>query len=213
MYMAEVEEMTLLAAWWELELEAVQSPPAMSLAKLMAVMLMTELVADGAGDFLGGLAGWNSGTITASYASGNVDGGDKWKSDAVGGLVGHNRGIITASYATSNVSGGDINDNVGGLVGNNLMAQSGSAMPAGSADGGGGPFDNVGGLVGSNSGMIIASYATIGRVDGGDGWRDRVGGLVGYNWTTAQSLPAMPPAELMAVMDTMTMSAAWWGVT
>ena len=52
-------------------------------------------------DYVGGLAGWNSGTITASYATGSVTGDDE-----VGGLVGHkNSGTITTSYWDTDTSG------------------------------------------------------------------------------------------------------------
>ena len=61
-----------------------------------------------------------SGTITASYASGDADGGDG-DNDNVGGLVGENTGPITASYAGGAVDGGDGIDRVGGLVGRNTL--------------------------------------------------------------------------------------------
>ena len=66
-----------------------------------------------------GLVGYQfSGSITASYATGDADGG-AGDSDNVGGLVGYQfSGSITASYATGDADGGDgVGDNVGGLVG------------------------------------------------------------------------------------------------
>ena len=118
---------------------------------------------------VGGLVGENSGAITASHSTGSVSGGTH-----VGGLVGNNRsgGAITASYATGSVSG--IDDDVGGLVGENSGAITAS-YAIGSASG----RDNyVGGLVGDNSGgAITASYAT-GSASGGN---TSVGGLVGHN--------------------------------
>ncbi|MCS6955333.1 MAG: hypothetical protein NZM44_03145, partial [Candidatus Calescibacterium sp.] len=63
---------------------------------------------------MGGLAGYNSGTISNSYSTGSVSGGY-----SVGGLVGDNLGTISNSYSTSNVSGGE---GVGGLVGGNYYA-------------------------------------------------------------------------------------------
>ena len=133
-------------------------------------------------DIVGGLVGNNRGTITASYATGMVDGGDGDR-DRVGGLVGNNGGgTITASYAIGAVGGGDgATDLVGGLVGVN---ESGGTITAsyaiGDVDGGAGNNDRVGGLVGQNIGTITASYAT-GAADGGAGDEDRVGGLVGRN--------------------------------
>ena len=59
------------------------------------------------------------GSITASYATGDADGGDG-NADIVGGLVGFqgSGSSITASYATGDADGGDgTNDCVGGLVG------------------------------------------------------------------------------------------------
>src|SRR5690606_1029944 len=60
---------------------------------------------------IGGLAGYNNGDITDSYATGAVSG-----NSLVGGLVGDNNGDITDSYATGAVSGNSL---VGGLVGQN----------------------------------------------------------------------------------------------
>ena len=123
----------------------------------------------------------NSGSITASYATGDADGG-AGNQDYVGGLVGLQNGSITGSYATGDADGGaGIFDSVGGLVG---FKQSGSitaSYATGNADGGDGNSDYVGGLVGRQQfGNIRASYAT-GNADGGDGNSDRVGGLVGFN--------------------------------
>ena len=135
------------------------------------------------GNYVGGLVGRNVGTITASYASGTVDGGDG--NDQLGGLVGLNDGggTITASYATGDVDGGDDRDHVGGLVGDNSSGGTITASYAsGDADGGDGR-DFVGGLVGRNFGTITASYAT-GDADGGDGNSDTVGGLVAVNGGT-----------------------------
>ena len=136
---------------------------------------------------VGGLVGRQiGGSITASYATGNADGGGS-VGGSVGGLVGRqDDGSITASYATGNADGGAGNrDSVGGLVG----VQSGGSITAsyatGNADGGAGGQDSVGGLVGAQfrgisiSGSITASYAT-GNADGGAGGGNYVGGLVGW---------------------------------
>ena len=59
--------------------------------------------------FIGGLVGLQStgSSITASYATGDADGGDG-QYDLVGGLVGlQDGGSITASYATGDADGGD----------------------------------------------------------------------------------------------------------
>ena len=64
-------------------------------------------------EFVGGLAGINEGTVSNSYSTGNVTGGD-----GVGGLVGHNwkGGTVSNSYSSGNVTG---DEDVGGLVGFN----------------------------------------------------------------------------------------------
>ncbi len=131
---------------------------------------------------IGGLVGeQTNGSITASYATGPVDGGDG-ANDGVGGLVGRLvRGSIRASYATGPVDGGDgANDGVGGLVGRLVRGSIRASYATGPVDGGDGENDNVGGLVGYQSlASITASYAW-GDAGGGDGENDNVGGLVGY---------------------------------
>jgi hypothetical protein len=115
---------------------------------------------------VGGLAGSNGGSITASYCTGTVSGGTYIY---VGGLVGSNGGSITASYSTCTVTG---HQNVGGLVGyngGNITASSSTGTVSGS-------FWSVGGLVGYNIGIITSSYGT-GTVNG----TNDVGGLVGSN--------------------------------
>ena len=126
---------------------------------------------------VGGLVGYQfRGSITASYATGNADGGDGER-DSAGGLVGsQSGGSITGSYATGNADGGDGSDSVGGLVGLQNGSITGS-YATGNADGGDGS-DSVGGLVGIQRRSISASYAT-GNADGGAGDQDSVGGLVG----------------------------------
>ncbi len=114
---------------------------------------------------VGGLVGKHSGTISDSYATGNVTGSD----DDVGGLVGENNGQVSDSYAAGTVSG--VAD-VGGLVGEN-NGQVSDSYATGGVTGSG---NNVGGLVGRSAGPISDSYAT-GTVSGGAD----VGGLVGEN--------------------------------
>ena len=135
--------------------------------------------------YIGGLVGLldTGSSITASYATGDADGGDGER-DYVGGLVGRSESSITASYATSAVNGGGgARDSVGGLVG---QLDTGSSITAsyatGDTKGGDGGFDSVGGLVGQldTGSSITASYAT-GDADGGDGGVDYVGGLVGLS--------------------------------
>ena len=154
------------------------------------------------GLYIGGLAGFNSGLIIDSHATGDVD-GVRWvgglvgsnggaggvnrisgstaggavtgTGNLVGGLVGFNNGPISSSHATGDVDGAA---RVGGLVGSNNGA-GGVNWISGSTAGGAvtGTENLVGGLVGWNNGPIIDSHAT-GDVDGAA----RVGGLVGSNY-------------------------------
>ena len=123
-------------------------------------------------DSVGGLVGFEAGSITSSSAHVTVTGGED-----VGGLVGVNfSGTIGNSYATGSVTGtpnsGDANS--GGLAGANLATIT-SSYATGSVVNNGGFGSPNGGLVGDNQGSISQSYAT-GNVTGG--WL--VGGLVGY---------------------------------
>jgi hypothetical protein len=123
------------------------------------------------GGTVGGLAGFNSGTITTSYSTGMVSG-----SGVVGGLVGFNNGIITTSYSDATVSGGG---SVGGLVAWNHGTIT-TSYYTGTVTG----FSWVGGLVGHNWDSIANCYSTgivtgVRNVTG-----ERIGGLVGENTTS-----------------------------
>ena len=68
--------------------------------------------ADGTGDYVGGLVGFNgSGLIISCYSTADANG-----NSYVGGLVGRGRDWLTDCYSTGSVSGAS---NVGGLVGEN----------------------------------------------------------------------------------------------
>ena len=106
-----------------------------------------DVTVTGSAFWVGGLVGFNDGTIVQSYATGNVSGNSE-----VGGLVGYNWSdmsgpfaSITGSYATGDVSG---NFNVGGLVGYHLpRSVLDTSYATGMVTGG----NNVGGLVGWKS--------------------------------------------------------------
>jgi uncharacterized repeat protein (TIGR02543 family) len=75
----------------------------------------------GAGIMVGGLVGGNGGTGTVEYcyATCNVSGKGEF---GVGGLVGNNQGIVQYCYATGEVSGtGNFKSYVGGVVGHNIQ--------------------------------------------------------------------------------------------
>ncbi|MEW6634249.1 MAG: MBG domain-containing protein, partial [Pseudomonadota bacterium] len=121
----------------------------------------------------GAIAGWNKGSISGVWASGQIHG-----ASATGGLVGQNDGSITRSFSTVGVNARD-NNSVGGLVGANTATGTISQSYAygwvlGS--------DVVGGLVGLNQGSISDVYST-GPASGTSG-ATRIGGLVGYNLGT-----------------------------
>ena len=106
---------------------------------------------------VGGLVGLNEkGSITASYAAGNVSS----KDNSLRGLVGRNYdgGTIANCYATGKVTSQNKND-AGGLVGENSGNTSSitTCYAIGAVSGGAG---SLGGLVGknSNSGPISSSY-------------------------------------------------------
>ncbi|MGB6873322.1 MAG: GLUG motif-containing protein [Dehalococcoidia bacterium] len=118
-------------------------------------------------DNVGGLVGWNGGTVSSSNYIGSVKG-----DDSVGGLVGNNGGTVEYSYSTGNVTS-EQGSYIGGLVGINDGGTVSSSYSSGSVSG----DENVGGLAGGNEkGTVSDSYST-GNVTG----NDDVGGLVGYN--------------------------------
>jgi hypothetical protein len=114
--------------------------------------------------FVGGLAGYNKGTISNSFVKGNVSG-----TNYIGGLVGWSGSAISNSYATGSVTG---STQVGGLVGyQSVYGTISNSYATGSVTG----STKVGGLVGeSDRGTIGNSYAR-GIITGST----QVGGLVG----------------------------------
>ena len=122
---------------------------------------------------VGGLVGYNVGSISNCHSTGNVSG-----RDYVGGLVGYNVGSISNCYSTSDVNG---NSEVGGLVGTNGFFIFGYPYPGviyncysiGDVNGVG----IVGGLVGDNSVGFVSNCYSTGDVNG----VEYVGGLVGMN--------------------------------
>ncbi|MYC32167.1 MAG: hypothetical protein F4X64_03200 [Chloroflexi bacterium] len=133
---------------------------------------------------VGGLVGWNDGSIGDSYVTGNVVGDLDF-----GGLVGRQgeAGSITRSYATASVSG---RQSSGGLVGRNDGQISASYATGNSAASG----PNAGGLVAYNTGTIAASYATGSATSGDD-----VGGLVGENTASGTITASYATGNVTAV--------------
>ena len=117
---------------------------------------------------VGGLMGWNCGSVSNCYSTGSVSGDED-----VGGLVGYSdHGIITNCYFTGDVSGDYY---VGGLVGVNwFSSRLSNCYSTGDVNG----VFYVGGLVGWNClGSVLSCYSSV-SVSGDGG----VGGLVGDNW-------------------------------
>jgi len=111
--------------------------------------------------YTGSLVGqiYDNSTISNSYATGNVFGGNQCTGGLVGGVI--STGTINNSYATGDVSGEHY---IGGLIGcgskaiiNNSHATGNVSVEHGSNCGGG--------LIGKSSGTISGSYAT-GNVTG-----------------------------------------------
>ena len=96
-------------------------------------------------DAVGRLVGYNGGTVSNCYATGNVTGG--WN---VGGLVGRNDGTVSNCYAMGNVTG---DWDVGGLAGSNWGTVRNSYSTC-SVNG----KSDVSGLVGYNTGTVSNSF-------------------------------------------------------
>ena len=116
---------------------------------------------------LGGLCGENSGAIINCCATGSVTG-----YGILGGLCGRSFGLISNCYATGSVTGGADSWPLGGLVGENFIGTISNCYATGSVS-----RHSGGGLCGWNrEGTISGCYAT-GSVTGGHG----LGGLCGGN--------------------------------
>ncbi len=144
------------------------------------VNVSVNLPADYQAD-IGGLGGWNGGTITQSDSTATVGGTALTGSSAnaaifVGGLVGETDSLTSGSTATGAVTvAGSALGGAGGLVGFDDAGTVSTSAATGAVSGG----DNsiVGGLIGYlNFGTITSAYAT-GAVTGGA--NSSVGGLVG----------------------------------
>jgi hypothetical protein len=139
--------------------------------------------------YIGGIVGYNEGTIRGCYATGTVTGvGNSYD---VGGLCGENsEGTISQCYTMATVGG---YWTVGGLVGANYDGTITSCFATSAVNGTG---RNAGGLTGWNFGPIISCYST-GTVSG----NEFAGGLVGQNacegtiyssYTTGTVIPISP---------------------
>jgi hypothetical protein len=134
-------------------------------------------------DFVGGVLGLNTGTVSRSYSSGAVTG-----HEFVGGLVGYSTRTVTNSYSSVAVTG--VN-HVGGLVGSNDDIVSNS-YSSGNVTG----HEYVGGLVGPNDygGIVSNSF-----------WDVETSGVEESDSGTGKNTTAM--------QDIATFSGVAWNIT
>ena len=132
----------------------------------------------GGGNYVGGVAGLNHGSVTGCHATGDVSG-----PYYVGGVAGYNYGTVTGCYATGNDSG---DDSAGGGGGGNYSARATRSYAAGDVTG----TDFVGGVVGWNYGTLTGCYWSVydgnGIGYGSNGEATKVDGTT-ITWVDAQS--------------------------
>jgi len=119
---------------------------------------------------VGGVVGYNQGTITNCYNTGAVSGDGQ----LVSGVVGDNQGgEITNCYNTGTISGGG--GQVGGVVGRNSGGTITNSYNTGAVSG----DVDVGGVVGGDSGGTITNSYNTGAVSG----NKYVGGVAGSGFS------------------------------
>ncbi|MBN1972325.1 MAG: hypothetical protein JW787_01700 [Sedimentisphaerales bacterium] len=122
----------------------------------------------GTGDYVGGLAAINGGSITRCYSISTVDG-----NNMAGGLAGYNDGDVTQCRNNGAITGNQL---VGGLAGGNGGSLS-QCCNTGTVTCTGGYWDGyAGGLAGENNGDVTQCYNN-GAITG----NEHVGGLAGLN--------------------------------
>ena len=131
-------------------------------------------------NYVGGLIGYSSGSVSNSYATGAVTGGG-----AIGGLSGFSGGTVSNSYATGTVTG---NAFVGGLIGGS--GGSGGSVSNSYATGAvTGSGQRVGGLIGEAGSYPVASVVSNSYATGAvTGRGSRVGGLIGHSSGSGSSV-------------------------
>uniref|UniRef100_UPI0031FE86C2 beta strand repeat-containing protein n=1 Tax=Azotosporobacter soli TaxID=3055040 RepID=UPI0031FE86C2 len=123
---------------------------------------------------VGGLVGYNKGSILNCYSTVNLN---MSSFSDMGGLVGRNYGMaigtgeIKNSYSTGTLTSNDYGDFAGGLVGNNSHGSIENSYSTGNISAANTEY--VGGLAGENSGLVDKSYST------GNASGSTVGGLLG----------------------------------
>jgi hypothetical protein len=127
---------------------------------------------------IGGLVGYNTGTINYCNSSGNVTGGTK---DRVGGLVGYNNGPVT-NCESYGITYGE-HWFVGGLIGMNFNTVSNCTSYGNTTASGVGSIVLYGGLMGQNNGIVL-NCESYGYTYSSSG--NYFGGLLGRNQGTVK---------------------------
>ena len=152
---------------------------------------------------VGGLVGWNRGTIQRSYSEASVTGfnlsdsqGTVW-STQLGGLVGGNYGTVVNAYATGAVRGTGHVAGLAGSVWNNGVVRNSYATGAVSSDQG---WPLVGGLVGwiYGHGSVAGSYydtETSGQAQGAS-QVDPAGVIISYRGSHTTASPGQTTSGL-----------------
>lgn len=109
------------------------------------------------GAYVGGVYGYNSGTITGCHNTSDYNNGKVSGSISVGGVCGNNEGTITGCYNTGAVSGNGLN--VGGVCGNNKGGTITGCYNTGAVSGSI-SMVQVGGVCGFNEGGTITGCYT-----------------------------------------------------
>ena len=148
--------------------------------------------------YVGGVVGYNAGTVENCANTSDVTGTGSGDYIYVGGVVGYNTGgTVTHCYNTGSVTGSGTSTYAGGVVGYNTDGTVTNCYNTGSVVGyntggtvthcyntsnvtGSGPRTYVGGIVGINSATLTHCYNT-GSVSG----NNQVGGVAGSNSTSA----------------------------
>jgi len=134
------------------------------------------------GDYVGGLVGYNYGTIRNSSVTTSTITGNMY----AGGLVGRNDGWngvgkLIASYSTANVEGSNY---IGGLIGDSYHGTVKNSYATGVVSTSSSSITSMGGLIGTNNGTVDTSYATGAVKHSGT----KVGGLIGENFDTLSTV-------------------------
>ncbi|TWH51617.1 filamentous hemagglutinin N-terminal domain-containing protein [Sporomusa sp. KB1] len=140
-----------------------------------------KIIASGTGNTVGGLVGYNAGSIESSANTAAVTA--TGASSLVGGLAGWNAidGVITGSNNAGMVTASGANSIVGGLTGTNAGTIESSYVDTAVTVTSDADSNSAGGLVGENDGSISSSYNKGGVKTTASATNNKVGGLAGVN--------------------------------